>query len=194
MERLYAADGEWATAKSNSPGGSTVIAAGDFSKYLQGNQFADLQLNLGALRQLVLPPRTRVTTQPPSKLLDSRSTIQLDNPFCRVVIEIESLGASTGLGRFARFGQPGEWLPSTDVQGPSTVYSFEPVSGRLGLNFYKISATASFSALLSGHPDMPAHKIWVNEVLASLREEWDDQLIMKKAIERMREGQILGGS
>jgi hypothetical protein len=41
---------------------------------------------------------------------------------------------------------------------------------------------------------MPAYKTWANELLASLREEWDDQLIMKKAIERIRDEQILGGS
>jgi hypothetical protein len=74
------------------------------------------------------------------------------------------------------------------------MYPFEPVSGRLGLVFYRMSVTASFSALLSGHPEMPAYKTWANELLASLREEWDDQLIMKKAIERIRDEQILGGS
>jgi hypothetical protein len=74
------------------------------------------------------------------------------------------------------------------------VYSFEPISGSTGLVSYKISATASFSALLSGHPEMPAYRLWVNDLFASLREEWDDQVLMKKAIERIRDEQILGGS
>jgi hypothetical protein len=194
MERLDTAAGEMSSPKSDPTGDSTIIRAEDFSKYLRGNQFADLQLSLGALHELVLPPRTKVATKPPSEGPASTSTIRLDNPFCRVEIEISSRGAGTGLGSFARFGQPGEWRPAVDIHGPSTMYSFEPVSGRLGLVFYRMSVTASFSALLSGHPEMPAYKTWANELLASLREEWDDQLIMKKAIERIRDEQILGGS
>jgi len=152
-----------------------------------------LQLSIGSLRQLALPPKMKIVVEPPTKLPGSKSTIRIGNSFCNVAIEINSLGASLGLGSLARFGPPGEWLPPTRVRvvGGSPALDFEPVNDRLGLVSYKISATASFSALRSGHPEMPAYKIWVSELFASLRQDWDDEVLMRKAIERLRDEQVL---
>jgi hypothetical protein len=196
LERIESADGGVWQPQPEPPSDGILIKAEDFPRYLRGNEFAELQLNLGALRQLALPPRTTLTTVPPSRFPGSRSAIRLENSFCSVAINISAGSAMAGLGPFSRFGQPGEWLPSSTVQlqGPGSAFDFQPVSGELGLVSYKISATASFSALLSGHPDMPAYRTWVNQMFTSLREQWDDDLLIKRTIERMRDERILGGS
>jgi hypothetical protein len=194
IERLSSE--RWEPMAGSSDTASTLIRPEEFSKFLQGNQFANLQLSVGSLRQLALPPKMKISMEPPTNFPGSKSTIRIRNSFCSVVIEINSSVASLGLGPLARFGQPGEWLPSTrvTVTGGASALDFEPVNGRLGLVSYKISATASFSAFYSGHPEMPAYKTWVNELFASLRQDWDDEVLMRKAIERLRDEQVFARS
>ena len=45
--------------------------------------------------------------------------------------------------------------------------------------------------LVQAIPDMPAYKLWVNEFFVSLLQDWDDAALMKKAIERIRDEEIL---
>jgi len=188
LERMaYAFSDGW---QPESPDGTgTFIEAQDFSKYLRGNHFANLQVNLGGLRRLALPPKTKITIEPPTRM-SSKSTIRIANPFCSISIDINPSASGTGFGPFARFGEPGEWLPSTVVEAPSA-FDFRPVSATPGFVSYKISATASFSMSRSGHPRMPAYKLWVDELFASLREDWDDELIVKRTIERIRDEEVL---
>jgi hypothetical protein len=95
---------------------------------------------------LNLPPDTRV-----SGSADDSFVLKLSNPFADVLLEISPRGVEPGLGYLRSLCR----------------VSFEE-NKQYRRPRYLVSLSARFSAIRSGHPDMPLYKEWVANMIGEI--------------------------
>jgi hypothetical protein len=141
----------------------------DAKKLFHGHTAFDVGIMISD--KLALPQGTKVavTEDTPSHDLPC-TTISLVNKFVTVKISVATSGGSQGIGYLTPL------LPYTDER-----------KGSYWTSQYLINLTAEFNPMLSGNPNMPRYKRWVNNMF----EEIQNRLDVRRHWERAREAALL---
>lgn len=139
----------------------------DLERIMEGNRFAKQHL---MPLELVLPPNGTLTVIPPRKNKQGlqQGLIELSTPFVTVTIKTRPLWWGVGLG---------EYRMMTDLP----VGKDQELFG--GYN-YEMQVSAKFNRLRAGHPDMPLYRKWASQIISELKEDFDEELILKNAKEQ----------
>jgi len=129
----------------------------------QQSNFHDLLSAFSNINETKVPPKTKIRFV----IREHKKEILLRNPFVKVTITVNKSGGSSGLGDY-------KWLLGY-------------INDRTGNEFwsahFRVTCSAKFAKLKSGHPDMPKYKQWVRVLFGEVQYLLDEKEQLKRAHE-----------
>lgn len=135
---------------------------------MAGNQFADIIGPFGGSKEfgLATPKGTELDITAPhmDAAVGEISIIKLCNRFCTITVETRRSMSMVGAGSYRMM------LGMNQEQAQEAIKTDQ----------YTVVISATFSRLLTGHPEMPKYKKWASDIANGLEAQFDERAMWSK--------------